>query len=85
MHAHSRSPLPFALAGAAFAFVAWAAGVVRRAVAVAFKPGPARPRGADELMGMSDRELRDLGIGRSEIPHVLDEESRQARSSGWRL
>ena len=36
-------------------------------------------RGADELMGMSDRELTDLGIGRSEIPHVLDEECREAR------
>jgi len=26
---------------------------------------------ADELRAMSEHELRDLGIGRSEIPHIL--------------
>lgn len=30
-----------------------------------------QPLGADELRGMGDLELRDLGLGRSEIPHVL--------------
>lgn len=29
------------------------------------------PRGHAELRGMSDLELRDLGIGRSEVGHVL--------------
>lgn len=72
MHTQSRTSLPSAPAAAAFAFAAWLLGVVRSAVVAAFKPGPARPRGADELRGMSDHELRDLGIGRSEIPHVLD-------------
>lgn len=52
------------------AFVAWLASLLpARRVPVA---------GADELMGMSERELTDLGIGRSEIPHVLDEERRKA-------
>lgn len=27
--------------------------------------------GGDELRGMSDHDLKDLGIGRSEIPHIL--------------
>lgn len=85
MHTQSRSSLPFAPAAAALAFAAWAVGVVRGAVVAAFKPGPARPRGGDELMGMSDRELSDLGIGRSEIPHVLEESSRESRSCAWRL
>lgn len=40
--------------------------------------------GADELMGMSERELSDLGIGRSEIPHVLEAEARASRSCAWR-
>ena len=30
-----------------------------------------QPLGANELRGMSELELRDLGIGRSEIPHAL--------------
>lgn len=32
--------------------------------------GPQGP-GADELRAMSDRDLKDLGIGRSEVAHVL--------------
>lgn len=30
-----------------------------------------QPLGADELRGMGDQELKDLGLGRSEIPYVL--------------
>jgi hypothetical protein len=57
------------------AFVAWLASLLpERRV-----PAP----GADELAGMSDRELTDLGIGRSEIPHVL-EADRHARAGGHR-
>ena len=38
-----------------------------------------------ELNRLSNRELTDLGIGRSEVPHVLDEASRASRSCAWRL
>jgi uncharacterized protein YjiS (DUF1127 family) len=36
---------------------------------------PKRPQvlGAAELRGMSDYELKDLGIGRSEVPHLIDD------------
>ena len=45
------------------AFVSWLASLL---------PAPrTRVRGVDELKGMSDRELADIGIGRSEIPHAL--------------
>jgi len=30
------------------------------------------PRGGAELRGMSDLDLRDLGIGRSEVARLLD-------------
>ena len=33
--------------------------------------------GYDELIESASGELRDLGIGRSEIPHVLDEDPRR--------
>lgn len=57
--------------------------VLRRcAAAFANRRGPVR--GADELVGMSERELKDLGIGRSEIPHVLEAEARASRSCAWR-
>lgn len=57
--------------------------VVRRAAA-ALARGLARLReahahqrlGADELRSMSELELRDLGIGRSEVPRVLRGEPR---------
>jgi uncharacterized protein YjiS (DUF1127 family) len=41
-----------------------------RALAPRRRAGP-RP-GADELRAMGERELRDLGIGRCEIPHLLE-------------
>lgn len=41
-------------------------------------------QGVQELMGMSERELSDLGIGRSEIPHVLEAQARASRSCAWR-
>lgn len=64
MFAKSLSLLPVA-------FVSWLASLL---------PAARTPvRGADELMGMSERELTDLGIGRSEIPRVLEEECRGAR------
>jgi uncharacterized protein YjiS (DUF1127 family) len=58
--------------------------VARRFVAalVPARRGPVH--GAEELMGMSERELSDLGIGRSEIPHVMDAQARGARSCAWR-
>jgi uncharacterized protein YjiS (DUF1127 family) len=70
--------LPAALfnAAAAFAAAMWAAVAPRQRA-----PVP----GAGELAGMSDRELTDLGIGRSEVPHLLDEASRASRSCGWRF
>lgn len=70
--------LPVALLNAVTAFAAavWAAVAPRRRA-----PVP----GAGELAGMSDRELTDLGIGRSEVPHVLDEASRASRSCAWRV
>ena len=52
--------------------------------AAVFVPRRGPVRGADELMGMSERELKDLGIGRSEIPHVLEAEARASRSCAWR-
>lgn len=33
----------------------------------------------NELRGMSDRELQDLGIGRSEIPHLLGRQEGRPR------
>lgn len=71
MYAKSLPLLPFA-------FLSW----VATFAPVRKKRGPAP--GADELLAMSDRDLSDLGIGRSEIPHVLDEECRGARSCAWR-
>ena len=70
--------LPVALINAVTAFAAavWAAVAPRRRA-----PVP----GAEELAGMSERELTDLGIGRSEVPHVLDEASRDSRSCAWRF
>lgn len=40
-------------------------------IASALPPARHQPLGADELRGMGDLELRDLGLGRSEIPYVL--------------
>jgi hypothetical protein len=55
------------------AFVSWLASLL--------PPPRVRLSGVDELKGMSDRELADLGIGRSEIPHVM-EADRHARVGG---
>jgi hypothetical protein len=46
-----------------------------RAARLASAPGGYQSLGAEELRGMSDLELRDLGIGRSEIPRTLGEEA----------
>ena len=47
-------------------FADWIVTSVTGAVQAAFAKRPAVP-GRDELMGMGDRELSDLGIGRSEV------------------
>ena len=43
--------------------------------------GRARRRQEAQLRGMSDRELADLGIGRSEIPAVLEAPAAEAATS----
>lgn len=58
--------------------------VVRRFAGALVPARRARAQGVDELMAMSERELSDLGIGRSEIPHVLEAQARGARSCAWR-
>ena len=37
------------------------------------RPAPHQVLGADELRAMGDLDLKDLGIGRSEIAHALRE------------
>lgn len=39
--------------------------------------------GDAELRGMSDRELTDLGIGRSEVPALLHADADPRRSVTW--
>lgn len=51
-------------------FADWIAVSVTGVVQAAFARRPPAP-GRDELRGMSERELGDLGIGRSEVPYVL--------------
>lgn len=58
--------------------------VVRRLAGALVPARRARVQGVDELMAMSERELSDLGIGRSEIPHVLEAEAQASRSCAWR-
>ncbi|WP_394782160.1 DUF1127 domain-containing protein [Undibacterium sp.] len=46
----------------------------------------ARRRNRDDmrqLRAMSDLELRDLGMGRSEIPAMCGEEARDHGDAGW--
>lgn len=57
---------------------------VRRFAAAVVPARRGSVQGADELMGMSERELSDLGIGRSEIPHVLEAQAHASRSCAWR-
>ncbi|GGC67961.1 DUF1127 domain-containing protein [Undibacterium terreum] len=38
---------------------------------------------AQQLRGMSDLELRDLGMGRSEIPAMLSEHIRACEEKAW--
>lgn len=50
-----------------------AAAMARLAAPAVRLPRAPRPQplGADELQAMSELDLKDLGIGRSEVPHVL--------------
>lgn len=56
----------------ALAVWAHAARGLTRAAAMARRVVPRRPQGASELQAMSDQELKDLGLGRSELAYALE-------------